>query len=147
VRYALLDVDASKPVVFTWDRVLNFETNSAPYVQYTHARACSILRKADRLPEKPDFGLLKERLERELVLMLAGFPEVFIDAAEYLKPNMIADYTNALADKFNTFYGALPVIKAEPKELSEARLGLTDAVRTVLGNALNLIGVVPPEKM
>ena len=147
VRYALLDVDASKPVVFTWDRVLNFETNSAPYVQYTHARACSILRKADRLPEKPDFGLLKERLERELVLMLAGFPEVFIDAAEYLKPNMIADYTNALADKFNTFYGALPVIKAEPKELSEARLGLTDAVRTALGNALNLIGVVPPEKM
>jgi arginyl-tRNA synthetase len=147
VRYALVDVDASKPVVFTWDRVLNFETNSAPYVQYTHARACSILRKADRLPEKPDFGLLKERLERELVLMLAGFPEVFIDAAEYLKPNMIADYTNALADKFNTFYGALPVIKAEPKELSEARLGLTDAVRTVLGNALNLIGVVPPEKM
>jgi arginyl-tRNA synthetase len=51
VRYALVDVDASKPVVFTWDRVLNFETNSAPYVQYTHARACSILRKASKKPE------------------------------------------------------------------------------------------------
>ena len=147
MRYALVDVDASKPVVFTWDRVLNFETNSAPYVQYTHARACSILRKAVCVPEHPNFEVLKERLERELVLALAGFPEVFIDAAEYLKPNMIADYTNALADKFNTFYGALPVIKAEPKELSEARLGLTDAVRTVLQNALNLIGVVAPEKM
>ena len=147
VRYALVDVDASKPLVFTWDRVLNFETNSAPYVQYTHARACSILRKAGGLPEKPDFGLLKERLERELVLALAGFPDTFVDAAEYLKPNMIADYTNALADKFNTFYGALPVIKAESKELSEARLGLTEAVRTVLNNALSLIGVVAPEKM
>jgi arginyl-tRNA synthetase len=147
VRYALVDVDASKPVVFTWDRVLNFETNSAPYVQYTHARACSILRKAGKLPERPDFGLLAERLERELVLTLAGFPDVFVDAAEYLKPNMIADYTNVLADKFNTFYGALPVIKAEHRELSEARLGLTNAVRTVLGNALNLIGVVAPEKM
>jgi len=147
MRYALVDVDASKPVVFTWDRVLNFETNSAPYVQYTHARACSILRKAVCVPEQPNFAVLKERLERELVLALAGFPEVFIDAAEYLKPNMIADYTNALADKFNTFYGALPVIKAEPKELSEARLGLTDAVRRVLQNALNLIGVVAPEKM
>jgi arginyl-tRNA synthetase len=147
VRYALVDVDASKPVVFTWDRVLNFETNSAPYVQYTHARACSILRKAGESSAKPDFELLKEKLEHELVLDLASFPDVFIDAAEYLKPNMIADYTNALADKFNTFYGALPVIKAEPKELSAARLELTKAVRTVLNNALTLIGVVAPEKM
>jgi len=147
VRYALVDVDASKPVVFTWDRVLNFETNSAPYVQYTHARACSILRKASESPSQPDFGLLKERLERELVLALAGFPEVFTDAAEYLKPNLIADYINSLADKFNTFYGALPVIKAEPKALSEARLGLTEAIRIVLNNALTLVGVVAPEKM
>jgi arginyl-tRNA synthetase len=147
VRYALVDVDAGKPVVFTWDRVLNFETNSAPYVQYTHARACSILRKAGSERTLANFGLLTERLERELVLALAGFPDVFADAAEYLKPNMIADYTNALADKFNTFYGALPVIKAEPKELSEARLALTEAVRIVLSNALTLIGVVAPEKM
>ncbi len=147
VRYALVDVDAQKPVVFTWDRVLNFETNSAPYVQYTHARACSILRKAGESSAKPDFALLKERLERDLVLDLAGFPDVFVDAAEYLKPNMIADYVNALADKFNTFYGALPVIKAEPKELSAARLELTGAVRIVLNNALTLIGVVAPEKM
>ena len=52
VRYALVDVDTSKPVIFTWERVLNFETNSAPYVQYTHARACSILRKADKRTRK-----------------------------------------------------------------------------------------------
>ena len=147
VRYALVDVDASKPVVFTWDRVLNFETNSAPYVQYTHARACSILRKAAREPEKPTFELLKEKLERELVLALAGFPDTFVEATEYLKPNVIADYTNALADKFNTFYNALPVIKAEPRELSDARIVLTDAIRIVLHNALNLIGIVAPEKM
>jgi arginyl-tRNA synthetase len=147
VRYTLVDVDASKPVVFTWDRVLNFETNSAPYVQYTHARACSILRKAAREPEKPAFELLKAKLERELVLALASFPDTFVEATEYLKPNLIADYTNALADKFNTFYNALPVIKAEPRELSDARMVLTDAIRIVLHNALNLIGIVAPEKM
>ena len=147
VRYALVDVDSSKPVVFTWDRVLNFETNGAPYVQYTHARACSILRKAGESKVEADFALLKERLERELVMALASFPDIFIDASEYLKPNLIADYTNGLADKFNTFYGALPVIKAEPKELGQARLELTEAVRTVLNNALTLIGVVAPEKM
>ncbi len=147
VRYALIDVDPGKPVVFTWDRVLNFETNSAPYVQYTHARACSILRKAARKPESVDCALLKEKLERDLVLALASFPDMFIECAEYLKPNMIADYSNALADKFNTFYNALPVIKAESAELSDARIALTDAIRIVLSNALTLIGVVAPEKM
>jgi len=147
VRYALVDVDPSKPVVFTWDRVLNFETNSAPYVQYTHARACSILRKAARKPKEVDFGLLKEKLERELILAIASFPDAFIEATEYLKPNVISCFINALADKFNTFYSALPVIKAETKELSDARLALTDAIRIVLRNALTLIGIVAPEKM
>ena len=147
VRYALVEVDPSKPVVFTWDRVLNFEKNSAPYIQYSHARACSILRKAARKPEKPAYKLLKKKLEHEIVMLLAGFPDVFIEAAEFLKPNLIADFPNALADKFNTFYNALPVIKAEPKGLSDARLALVDAVRIVLRNALNLIGIVAPEKM
>jgi len=147
VRYALVDVDSSKPVMFTWERVLNFETNSAPYVQYTHARACSILRKAAREPNNPNFGLLSEKLERELILNLAGFPDMFIEATEYLKPNMIADYTNVLADKFNTFYNAYPVIKADSQELSDARIALTHAIKTVMHNALNLIGVIAPDKM
>ena len=147
VRYALVDVDPSKPVVFTWDRVLNFETNSAPYVQYTHARACSILRKAARTPEKAAFELLKERLEHELILLLASFPDTFVEATEYLKPNLIADYVNALADKFNTFYNALSVLRAETQELSDARIALTEAIRTVLHNGLTLIGVVAPDKM
>lgn len=147
VRYALVDVDPGKPVMFTWERVLNFETNSAPYVQYTHARACSILRKAARKPDNPAFGLLTEKLEKELVMALAGFPDMFIEATEYLKPSLIADYANALADKFNTFYNAYPVIKADSQELSGARISLTDGIRIVIHNALNLIGVVAPEKM
>jgi len=147
VRYALVEVDPSKPVVFTWDRVLNFEKNSAPYIQYTHARACSILRKAARKPEKPAYELLSEKLEHEIILAIASFPDAFVEASEYLKPNLIADFANSLADKFNTFYNALPVIKAEPRELSDARLALTDAVRIVLRNALNLIGIVAPERM
>jgi len=147
VRYALVEVDSSKPVVFTWDRVLNFEKNSAPYIQYTHARACSILRKAARKPEKPDYELLNEKLEHEIILALASFPDTFTEASEYLKPNMIADFANGLADKFNTFYNAFPVIKAESQGLSDARLALTDAVRIVLRNALNLIGITAPERM
>ncbi|MCL2643300.1 MAG: arginine--tRNA ligase [Candidatus Bathyarchaeota archaeon] len=148
VRYALIDVDPSKQVLFTWDRVLNFETNSAPYVQYTHARACSILRKATDPPQTvPAYHLLTEKIEQELILQLASFPDMFIEAAEYLKPSAIADYANVLADKFNTFYNALPVIKAETPELSSARLTLTKAIRIVLSNTLSLIGVVAPEHM
>ncbi len=147
VRYALVEIDTSKPVLFTWDRVLNFEKNSAPYIQYTHARACSILRKAPELPDEPAYEMLKEKLEQEIILTIANFPDTFTQAAENLKPNLIADYANNIADKFNTFYNAFPVIKAEPKELSGARLAMTDAVRIVLRNALNLLGILAPEKM
>jgi len=133
--------------MFTWDRVLDFEKNSAPYIQYSHARARSILRKAERKPERADYALLKEPIERDLILTLARFPDVFVDSAENLRPNEIADYANTLADKFNTFYNALPVIKAKPPELSDARLALVEATRIVLRNALNLLGIEAPEKM
>jgi len=147
IKYALVQVDPSKPVVYTWDRVLDFEKNSAPYIQYSHARAGSILRKANRKPEKPDYARLTKPIERDLVLMLARFPEVFIDTAENLRPNEIAEFANAVADKFNTFYNALPVIKAKPKELSDARLALVEATKIVLRNALSLLGIEAPEKM
>ena len=147
LKYALVEVDPTKPVVFTWDRVLDFEKNSAPYIQYSHARARSIIRKAPREPENPDCSLLADPIERDIVLKLARFPEVFMDAAENLRPNAIADFANALADRFNRFYTKLPVIKAKPPELSDARLALVDATRMVLRNALSLLGIEAPEKM
>ncbi len=147
VKYALIAVDPTKPVVFTWDRVLDFEKNSAPYIQYSHARAHSILRKASREPEKADYSLLVDPMERDLVLTLARFPEVFEDVAENLRPSSIADYVNALADKFNRFYTKLPVIKADSVGLSDARLALVDATRIVFRNSLKLLGIEAPEKM
>ena len=147
VKYALVETDPQKQVVFTWDKVLNFETNSAPYIQYSHARACSILRKAETQPKTAETSLLKEPLERDLVLLVSRFPEIFVDAADNLKPSEIADYVNTLADKFNTFYASLHVIKAETPELSGARLMIVEAVQIVLRNALNLIGIEAPERM
>lgn len=149
MKFALIQVDPTKPVIFTWDRVLDFEKNSAPYIQYSHARAGSILRKAERQDDAktPDYSLLNEQIERAIVLSLGKFPDVCIDSSENLRPNQIADCAVSLADKFNTFYSALPVLKAKPRELSEARLILVASAKTVLHNALGLLGITAPERM
>ncbi|UCH31916.1 MAG: arginine--tRNA ligase [Candidatus Bathyarchaeota archaeon] len=146
LKYALVEVDPIKPVVFTWDRVINFERNSAPYIQYSHARACSILKKATK-SKRLNFSLLVEPMERDLILTLARFPEVFINSADNLKPSAISDYANLLADKFNSFYNALSVIGAKPKALSNTRRALVEAVSIVIRNSLNLIGIKAPLRM
>jgi arginyl-tRNA synthetase len=146
VKYTLLGVDPMKTVVFDWAKALNFETNSAPFIQYSHARACNILKKAGEPPE-PEYEGLNDVKERELVMMVAGFPEVFEGAVSELKPGDITAYANSLADKFNSFYASLPVIRAESPGLVGARLNLVDAVRIVLRNALSLLGIDAPERM
>lgn len=147
LKYALIEVDPTKRVVFTWDRVINFERNSAPYIQYSYARSRSILRRVKETPKKFDYSLLTKPLEHDIIWELARYPEVFIISAENFKPNTIADHANLLADKFNSFYTAFPVIKAKPEALSEARLGLVKAVSIVLRNSLSLLGIIAPEKM
>ena len=147
VKYALISVAPTKQVTFTWDKVLNFETNSAPFIQYAHARACNILKKAEENYEKPDYELLKEPAEHELVRKIAAFPETLIEAAEKLSPNSIAEFANDLASKFNSFYASLPVLQADSTRLRDARLSLVDAVRITLRNALNLLGIEALEKM
>jgi len=147
VRYALLSVTPSRKMTFTWERVLNFEQNSAPFIQYAHARACNILMKTDCLPEKYDAKLLDHKLEKELILKISRFPEIVAEAADNLRPEILTEYVNSLALTFNSFYDALPVLKAKPMELRNARLHLVNAVRITLRNALNLMGINAPSRM
>ncbi|MEM3575138.1 MAG: arginine--tRNA ligase [Candidatus Bathyarchaeia archaeon] len=150
VKYALASVEPNKNVTFAWDRVVNFETNSAPFLQYAHARACNILKKAEsggiRI-SKPSYELLSGTAERELIIMIGKLPMVVERAAERLAPDLIANYANELASKFNYFYDNFPVIKSEPEELRDARLALVDAFRIALGNALHLLGIEAPGRM
>ncbi|MEM2735654.1 MAG: arginine--tRNA ligase [Candidatus Bathyarchaeia archaeon] len=150
VKYALASVEPNKNVTFAWDRVVNFETNSAPFLQYAHARACNILKKAESSGiriSKPSYELLSGTAERELIIMIGKLPMVVERAAERLAPDLIANYANELASKFNYFYDNFPVIKSEPEELRDARLALVDAFRIALGNALHLLGIEAPGRM
>ncbi|MEM3365793.1 MAG: arginine--tRNA ligase [Candidatus Methanomethyliaceae archaeon] len=149
VRYALVAVAPNKPITFTWERVLNFEQNSAPFIQYAHARASNILAKAGQVLGQSwtDYAGLSTKYERELVVKLSMLPEIVNEAAENLRPELIAEYANDLSSAFNLFYDNVPVLKTEEVGLREARLRLVEGVKTVLSNALYLMGIRAPTRM
>ncbi|MCX8182605.1 MAG: arginine--tRNA ligase, partial [Candidatus Methanomethyliaceae archaeon] len=149
VRYALVAVDPNKPITFTWERVLNFEQNSAPFIQYAHARASNILAKAGQGVEhsEANYAGLSTKYEKELVVKLSMLPEVVKEAAESLRPELLAEYANDLSSAFNLFYDNVPVLKTEDESLRKARLRLVESVKTVLSNVLHLIGINAPTRM
>ncbi|MBT4320947.1 arginine--tRNA ligase, partial [Candidatus Bathyarchaeota archaeon] len=146
VKYTLLSVDPMKQVTFDWNKALNFETNSAPFIQYSHARTCNILKRSDERPE-PGYGELTATKERELVNLLAQFPETFERAAEELQPSNLTAYANMLADKFNSFYATQSVLKAETMGLMGARINVVNATRITLRNILDVLGIDSPNRM
>lgn len=147
IKYALVSVEPDKNVTFTWERVLDFERNSAPFINYAYTRACGILRKKGTLPKKADYRLLNHPLEKKLILQVAKFPEVFVEAAENLNPDDLANYANNLAEELHSYYEKASVIRAESKKLGNARAALIDAVRVVLNNSMSLLGIRLTERM
>jgi len=154
VRYNLVKYSPEKIITFRWEDVLNFEGESAPYIQYAHARCASILKKAieermsidaEELLNDANFSKLDNK-EKELIKTIAKFPEVVKTAGRDIKPNLLATYANELAMVFNRFYMALPVLKAE-RGTREMRLLLVIATKQVLKNALELMGIEAPEVM
>ncbi|MCK4531275.1 MAG: arginine--tRNA ligase [Candidatus Aenigmarchaeota archaeon] len=146
LKYDMIKMSPSKTIIFDWKSALDFEGNAAPYLQYTHARACSILRKAGEFPKKFDISLLKEPHERHLFQMLSEFPDVVRKSGEDMRPHYIANFCYELSTKFNEFYQFLPVLKAK-EGMRPVRLALVKAVSIVLKNALNLLGIEALERM
>jgi arginyl-tRNA synthetase len=145
LRYNIVRVQPEKRIVFRWEEALNFEGDSAPFVQYAHARTCGILRKAGE-PGEWDASALSHPQERALILALAKFPQTVLSAAEGRRPHSIAGYANDLAATLNQFYRDCPVLRA-PARVREARLALVKATRTVLANCLESLGIAAPEAM
>lgn len=145
IRYNIIRVQAEKKIVFRWKDALNFEGNSAPFIQYAHARACSILRKSGGY-EKYQISLLTHESEKNLIKNLAKFPAVIRESAEERKCHLIAAYAYQLASLFNQFYRDCQVLHAD-ENIRTTRLALVDATRLVLKNALDCLGIAAPEEM
>jgi len=148
VKYHILKAAPSKPISFSWDEALNFDGDSAPYIQYAHARCCSILEKSgldldDVVLE--GVGDLDE-LEKRLVFMLLRFPDVVDKAAVGYKPNLVSSFVYELASVFSRFYRECPVLN-EGDDVRLRRLLLVDAVRQVLCSGLFLLGIKAPRRM
>jgi arginyl-tRNA synthetase len=143
IKFNDLSNDRLNNITFDWKKMLAIEGKSAPYIQYTYARASSILRKAKAT--KGNFAL-KEELEESIIKKLAQFPEVVERSAKEFKPHHIANYCFELAEFFNAFYQKYPVLKAE-KEIRNSRLKIVESVRTTLKNGLNLLGISIVEEM
>lgn len=147
LKYPMLAVDNNKAVTFEWERALDFEGQAAPYIQYAHVRACSILRKAGKLPRLETLAELDFAAEElELMGMIARFPDEVRRAADEYKPLHISNYAYQLARTFTSFYQCCPVLSAEESPRA-FRLGLTDATRQTLSNALLLLGIEAPSVM
>jgi len=144
IRFDFLKVAPEKPMVFDMKKAIDFERQTASYIQYTHSRACSILRKCE---EGGSFRAeLCNKSERDLVILLSKMPLYVKRVVEELKPNLFAEYLLSVASKFNEFYRDYPVLKAE-KEVREHRIAIVKAVRNVLRNGLELMGIKALERM
>lgn len=136
-----------KDYVFNWDRTLSFEGETGPYVQYTHARANSLLEKGEfNLEDKVDYSLLKEDEVISLIRLLYNFPNAVLDAFEKHEPSFITRHVVEIAKAFNKFYNSCPIMSAEP-EVKKARLNLVYAAKTVIKTGLGLLGIEAPSKM
>ena len=154
VRYDIVSKQPSKEITFEWEQALDFEAQSAPYVQYVHARASGIIAEANEAGEvdpesietEIDAAELETEPERDLLREIARFPSVIEESADDLQPHVVATYTREIAEAFNSFYRECPVLDA-PAETRAVRLALVVGARHTVGNALDALGVEAPDSM
>lgn len=148
VVYFDLHNERIKDIDFRWERALSFEGETGPYVQYTHARCCSVLRKAGAYAgAAPDFTALCDDEAMDVLMQIARFPETVRKAMDQNEPSLITRHTTSLAQAYNKYYFEHRIMEESNPAATAARVQLTDAVRDVIKTGLYLIGVEAPERM
>jgi len=150
VKYADLSSDRVKDYVFDWDRMLALTGNTAPYLQYAHARICSILAKADpadRAAANPDAVHITEDAEHHLAVALLGFDAAVHATADRRAPHRLCTYLFDLATTYTSFYEACPVLRSPDVGQRRSRLALCALTAGVLAQGLDLLGIRAPERV
>lgn len=145
IIFTYLKNSREKDIIFDWDEILSFDGETGPYVQYTYARAKSILRK-NEIKDDPILALLDSQEEFELAKTLNGFNDAVLAAIDKYEPSIVTRYVLQVAKDFNKFYNNCPINSAE-EGTKQARLKLVLATTLVLRNALNLLGIETVEEM
>lgn len=148
VVYFDLHNDRNKDIDFRWERALNFDGETGPYVQYTHARCCSVLRKAEAFAAaEPDYGVITDDEAQDVLMLISHFPQVVRKAMEQSEPSLITRHTTQLAQAYNKYYFEHRIMDESDPAGTAARVNLTRAVRDVIKTGLYLIGMEAPERM
>ena len=147
IKYADLSGDTGRDYLFDLDRMIAFEGDTGPYLQYAHARLSSMLEKAGGEVDVNASFLVEAPEERRLALLLLRFGDTVRDAAASLEPSRLCRYLYAVATEFSTFYSACPVLKADDPATRAARLRLVELTRRVLADGLDCLGIVAPDRM
>ena len=149
LKYFILKVDPKKKMLFNPKESIDFNGNTGPFIQYTHARICSILRTAEESGIKaaiaPDVVLSPKEIR--IVQMLASYPQKVAEAADALSPALIANYCYELAKEFNQYYHDTSILREPDRKLLEMRLALISATARVLRTAMGILGIELPERM
>ena len=150
VKYSDLAMDPITTIRFSWDSVLSLQGNSGPYLQYAHARICSVLDKFRAAFPDADIEnapiVITDPVEKQLALQILRLPGTLFRAAENYKPNILADYLYSLSQIYSSFYQRFPILKAEPG-VRESRARLCELVAKRLRKGLALLGIAAPERI
>ena len=138
IKFSMLSQDPNKLIVFNPEKELQYEGDTGPYIQYTHARICSILKKASSSKLNPK--KLDKEEEKNLITKLSNFPSIVEKAGAEYKPSLVANYLLELSRLTNEYYHKYQVLKA-PKEIKSSRLYLIDCIRTIISNGLHLLSI------
>ena len=148
LKYFILKVDPRKTMLFDPRESIDFNGNTGPFIQYTHARIKSILRKGAAQgcgAEATGAALLPK--EEEIIKILVGFPDKIAEAAENHSPSLVANYAYDLAKEFNQYYHDVTILKEEDQAVKSQRLLLIDVIAKVLVKAMDILGIRLPERM